>query len=69
MYWHRILTPIINNCKLHSFEIVFLCVQLSLQGVDLTVQVLTTGCWPTQASTPTCSLPTSPSAAFDVFKK
>lgn len=42
---------------------------LSLQGVDLTVQVLTTGCWPTQASTPTCSLPPSPSAAFNVFKK
>uniref|UniRef100_H2ZJ76 Cullin family profile domain-containing protein n=1 Tax=Ciona savignyi TaxID=51511 RepID=H2ZJ76_CIOSA len=41
----------------------------SLQGVDLTVQVLTTGCWPTQASTPTCNLPAAPRHAFDVFRR
>nr|CAB3234718.1 cullin-3 [Phallusia mammillata] len=42
---------------------------LSLQGVDLTVQVLTTGCWPTQASTPTCNLPPTARHAFDVFRR
>ncbi|CAK8698385.1 unnamed protein product [Clavelina lepadiformis] len=41
----------------------------SLQGVDLTVQVLTTMCWPTQASSPTCSIPHAPRHAFDVFRR
>lgn len=41
----------------------------SLHGVDLTVQVLTTMCWPTQASTPTCNIPSAPRHAFEVFKR
>jgi cullin 3 len=36
--------------------------------VDLTVRVLTTGYWPTQAANPACVLPTAALAAFDSFK-
>lgn len=42
---------------------------IQMSGVDLTVQVLTTGCWPTQASTPSCNLPASAGLAFSVFKQ
>jgi cullin 3 len=41
---------------------------ISLHGVDLTVRILTTGFWPTQAATPNCNIPASPRAAFDTFK-
>jgi len=37
-------------------------------GIDLTVQVLTTGCWPTQATSPKCNLPQNAALAFQVFK-
>ncbi|XP_075877374.1 cullin-3-like isoform X2 [Nelusetta ayraudi] len=41
----------------------------SLCGVDLTVRVLTTACWPTQSPTPTCNIPPAPSLAFEVFRR
>ncbi len=40
----------------------------SLEGVDLTVRVLTTGCWPGHNQVPSINLPRIPAAAFDVFK-
>jgi len=38
-------------------------------SVDLYVRVLTTGFWPTQASSPVCILPKSANDAFDRFKR
>lgn len=40
----------------------------SLEGIDLTVRVLTTGCWPGHNQVPSINLPRIPAAAFDVFK-
>ena len=40
----------------------------SLEGVDLTVRVLTTGCWPGHNQTLNITVPRIPAAAFDVFK-
>lgn len=40
-----------------------------LAGVDLTVRILTTGIWPTQAASPICHIPTAPQSAFDSFKR
>lgn len=40
-----------------------------LHGVDLSVRVLTTGFWPTQATPPKTVLPPGPQHAFDVFKQ
>lgn len=41
----------------------------NINGVDLSVRILTTGFWPTQSSTPNCTIPLSPRAAFDTFKR
>jgi len=43
--------------------------EVDMSGVDLGVTVLTTGCWPTNASTPTCNLPVVAGLAFSVFKQ
>lgn len=43
--------------------------EVNLQGVDLTVRVLTTGYWPTQAATPKCNIPTAPRLAFEQFRR
>jgi cullin 3 len=40
----------------------------TLEGVDLTVRVLTTGYWPGQNAPPAINLPRVPATAFDVFK-
>ncbi|KAG1663118.1 Cullin-3 [Nymphon striatum] len=37
-------------------------------GVDLFVRVLTTGFWPTQSSTPKCTIPRAPLHAFEIFR-
>lgn len=42
---------------------------LDLQGVDLTVRVLTTGFWPTQVVNPTCNIPPVPRHAYSCFKR
>lgn len=42
---------------------------MTLSGVDLSVRVLTTGFWPTQAATPKCSMPSAPRDAFDAFRR
>ncbi|KAI5931672.1 Cullin-3 [Manis javanica] len=38
-------------------------------GIDLTVWVLTTGYWPTQAATPKCSIPPAPRHASEIFRR
>ncbi len=40
----------------------------NLNGVDLTVRVLTTGFWPGQNAPPQINLSRVPALAFDVFK-
>lgn len=42
---------------------------IDLQGVDLTVRVLTTGYWPTQVVNATCNIPVAPRQAFECFKR
>jgi len=36
--------------------------------LDITVQILTTGTWPSQATNPICNLPSLPTHAFNIFK-
>lgn len=43
--------------------------QINLMGVDLVVRVLTTGFWPTQSSSPKCTIPPQAQHAFDCFKR
>ncbi|KAH9415108.1 Cullin-3 [Dermatophagoides pteronyssinus] len=43
--------------------------RLNLQGVDLTVRVLTTGFWPTQSNFSKCNIPMIPRQAFEHFIK
>lgn len=40
----------------------------SLEGIDLTVRVLTTGCWPGHNNPPNITVPRVPLGAFEVFK-
>lgn len=47
----------------------YLIFQINLMGVDLVVRVLTTGFWPTQASSPKCTVPPQAQHAFDCFKR
>ncbi|KAH8040743.1 hypothetical protein HPB51_012058 [Rhipicephalus microplus] len=42
---------------------------MNLYGVDLNVRVLTTGFWPTPASTPKSNIPTAPRNAFEAFRR
>lgn len=42
---------------------------MSLEGVDLSVRVLTMGYWPTQSTTAPCVVPSVAQRAFDVFKR
>uniref|UniRef100_A0A240PKB2 Cullin family profile domain-containing protein n=1 Tax=Anopheles epiroticus TaxID=199890 RepID=A0A240PKB2_9DIPT len=41
----------------------------ALEGVELTVRILTTGFWPTQSVTPNCNIPAAPRKAFETFKR
>jgi cullin 3 len=43
--------------------------QIDLQGVDLTVRVLTTGYWPTQSTTSDSNIPTAPKHAWQCFQR
>ena len=43
--------------------------QMGLEGVDLSVRVLTMGYWPTQSTTAPCVVPGVAHRAFDVFKR
>ncbi|XP_055546687.1 cullin-3 [Wyeomyia smithii] len=41
----------------------------ALDGVELSVRILTTGFWPTQSATPNCNIPQAPRRAFETFKR
>ncbi|XP_052868042.1 cullin-3 [Anopheles cruzii] len=41
----------------------------ALEGVELSVRILTTGFWPTQSVTPNCNIPLAPRKAFETFKR
>ena len=43
--------------------------QMGLDGVDLSVRVLTMGYWPTQSITAPCVVPPVAQGTFDVFRK
>ncbi len=43
--------------------------QMSLDGVDLSVRVLTMGYWPTQSTTAPCVVPLVAQRAFEVFRQ
>ncbi|XP_077371254.1 cullin-3-B-like isoform X2 [Festucalex cinctus] len=59
----------ISNTTMDEFRRHVHVTSASLCGVDLTVRVLTTGYWPTQSTTPTCTIPVSPQHAFEVFRR
>lgn len=42
---------------------------MGLEGVDLSVRVLTMGYWPTQSTTVPCVVPPVAQRAFEVFKR
>lgn len=58
----------VSNTIMEEFKNHVVNQGISLHGVDLTVRILTTGFWPTQASTPNCNIPKAPRAAFETFK-
>ena len=43
--------------------------QISMEGIDLSVRVLTTGYWPTQSTTAPCVVPAVAQRAFDSFRR
>lgn len=59
----------VSNTIMEEFKNYVTNQSMSLQGVDLSVRILTTGFWPTQSSTPNCTIPNAPRLAFDTFKK
>ncbi|XP_011505614.1 PREDICTED: cullin-3 isoform X2 [Ceratosolen solmsi marchali] len=58
----------VSNTIMEEFKEHILAYGMTLSGVDLSVRVLTTGFWPTQAATPKCSMPSAPRDAFDAFR-
>ncbi|KAJ8670266.1 hypothetical protein QAD02_001525 [Eretmocerus hayati] len=59
----------VSNTIMEEFKEHSLACGMTLSGVDLSVRVLTTGFWPTQAATPKCSMPSAPRDAFDAFRR
>ncbi|XP_071553120.1 cullin-3-like [Temnothorax nylanderi] len=59
----------VSNTIMDEFKDHVLTSGTNLHGVDISVQVLTTGFWPTQSTTPKCSMPTAPRDAFDAFRR
>ena len=59
----------VSNTIMEEFKTLVSNQNLSLSGVDLSVRILTTGFWPTQSSTPKCTIPNSPRLAFEAFKR
>ncbi|KAK3922428.1 Cullin-3 [Frankliniella fusca] len=58
----------VSNTIMEEFKEHIVAVKTTLNGVDLSVRVLTTGFWPTQSATPKCSIPTAPRNAFETFR-
>lgn len=59
----------VSNTIMEEFKTHVSNQNMSLNGVDLSVRILTTGFWPTQSSTPNCTIPNSPRLAFETFKR
>lgn len=59
----------VSNTMMEEFKSHVQTSGTKLYGVDLSVRVLTTGFWPTQAATPKCTIPTAPSNAFEAFRR
>lgn len=59
----------VSNTMMDEFKTHVLMSNTNLYGVDLNVRVLTTGFWPTQASTPKSNIPTAPRNAFEAFRR
>lgn len=59
----------VSNTIMEEFKTHVNNQNISLNGVDLSVRILTTGFWPTQSSTPNCTIPISPRSAFETFKR
>lgn len=47
----------LSNTVMDEFKMHVNTNRISLNGVDLTVRILTTGFWPTQVSHPSCACP------------
>lgn len=58
----------VSNTIMEEFKQHVLTSGTNLHGVDLSVRVLTTGFWPTQAASPS-TIPMQPRAAFDAFRR
>ena len=52
-----------------SSELLVVCQQANLNGVDLFVRVLTTGFWPFQSAMSKCNIPYGPRMAFEAFRR
>lgn len=59
----------VSNTIMEEFKTHVSNQNMSLSGVELSVRILTTGFWPTQSSTPNCTIPKSPHQAFEAFKR
>ncbi|UYV65058.1 CUL3 [Cordylochernes scorpioides] len=59
----------VSNTMMEEFRNYIYSSGINLYGVDLNVRVLTTGFWPTQASTPKCNIPMAPRNAFEAFRR
>lgn len=59
----------LSNTVMEEFKNHVNAQNVSLNGVDLTVRILTTGFWPTQSATLNCNIPLAPRDAFETFKK
>uniref|UniRef100_A0A1B0G032 Cullin family profile domain-containing protein n=1 Tax=Glossina morsitans morsitans TaxID=37546 RepID=A0A1B0G032_GLOMM len=53
----------------HEFKTCINNNKLSLVGVKLTVEILTTGYWPIRTPTPNCNIPSAVREGFEIFKK
>ncbi|XP_014249624.1 cullin-3-A isoform X2 [Cimex lectularius] len=58
----------VSNTIMEEFKEHIKATNANLDGVDLSVRVLTTGFWPTN-NAPKCNIPQAPQNAFDVFKR
>lgn len=59
----------VSNTIMEEFKQHITAHNLLLSGVELTIRILTTGFWPTQSSTPNCTIPPAPRSAFETFKQ
>jgi cullin 3 len=59
----------LSSSSMEQFRVHLAKTMNTLDGIDLSVRVLTTGCWPTQAQPASCLVPSSAQRAFECFKR